>query len=217
MRVVEGIRVCRGPSGLRGLLYESHGWFARTFGRVRADSLEEGLRLWKRPSEAAYFRERDSNPSHRRAVEFLRPRVRGAVLDVGCGLGHLLRDLGGRGTGLDASFANLHLARRFVVPEADLVCADASAGLPFPDGAMDAVVSVEAFTYVADRAPLAREMRRVWNGRSGLVLTHLHRTPAPPARPVTRDDLLAWFPGAEVAEETPETWSVTCAPRGGGS
>lgn len=213
---VEGIRVPPAWEGrpLRGLLYEGHGWFRRTFGSVRAATLEEGLRLWKRPSEAEYFLRRDSDPSHRRAVELARRHLRGRVLDVGCGVGHLLRELGPGAVGLDASFANLYLARRFVAPQAELTCADASAGLPLEDGSVDGVACVEAFTYVRDRERLARDMRRVWNGRSGIVLSHLHRTPAPHAPPVTEAELRSWFPGGRVLEETAETCSLVLEGRG---
>ena len=95
-REVEGVCVF-GDSrhrSLRTLLYQGQGWVRRALGTTRAATLDEGLRLWKRPGEAAYFRDRERNESYRRAVELARRYVKGRALDVGCGTGHLLRDLG---------------------------------------------------------------------------------------------------------------------------
>jgi SAM-dependent methyltransferase len=87
-----------------------------------------------------------------------RPRL----LDVGCGTGHHLKALRARGyraVGIDGSGAMLEEARR-ADPEAPLLLADVTA-LPFPERSFDAALSVEVLRYLADPAPLLREIARV--------------------------------------------------------
>jgi len=218
VRVVEGIEIYRGnaPATLRALLYEGHRAWARWFGPVAVGSLEEGLRRWKRPSEAAYFLGRESNPTQARAVELARRHLSGAVLDVGCGVGHLLRELGPGAVGLDSSFVNLYLARKFVVPAARLVCADVAQGLPFEDRSIDGLICAEAFVYMPGRARLAAELLRVWNRRSGLVLSHLDRKPTAAGTPATPEEILALFPGGRIEPETGTTFTLIVGPAPGG-
>ena len=55
------------------------------------------------------------------------------VLELACGIGQILREVAGHGVavaGIDVVFSKLWLARHFVVPDAPLVCADVTAGLP---------------------------------------------------------------------------------------
>jgi hypothetical protein len=73
--------------------------------------------------------------------------------------------------GIDFSFPLLYLARRFVAPDASYVCADASARLPFRDGAFEAAVCSDTFIYLPDRARTASELLRV--SRGPLLLSHL--------------------------------------------
>lgn len=213
VQVVEGIEVFRGaaPRPLRRLLYEGHRRWKQWLGSTRIPSLEEGLRRFKRPSEAAYFIGREGNPTQARARELAARWLKGRILDLGCGVGHLLRDLGPEAAGLDSSFANLWLARRFVVPKARLLCADLAAGIPLGDGEADGVCCVEAFAYMPGREALAREILRVWNRRSSLVLSHVHRKPAPPGTPASPEELRALFPGARIEEEPAETFTVIVA------
>lgn len=117
---------------------------------------------------AGYDREGDTKPSNayleRPATLSLLPDVGGsAVLDAGCGAGHLaaeLRDRGATVVGLDVSRAMLAYARDRA-PEADFVRADLGRDLPFDDDSFDGVASSLAFHYVADWEPLFQELRRV--------------------------------------------------------
>ena len=77
-----------------------------------------------------------------------------AVLDVGCGRGHVggfVERRGGRYVGMD-----LLVSRRGFT----MVLAD-GADLPFRDGAFDAVFCVDAFEHFPDPVQAAREFRRV--------------------------------------------------------
>jgi SAM-dependent methyltransferase len=122
-----------------------------------------------RTADLDYFRYRFSDLSFLSTAALLTPLSQGPVLDLGCGAGHLARALSqriprGMIVGLDLSFTLLYLARRFVAPSALFVCADASAPLPFRDGAFEAALCADTFNYLPDRAASARELLRVVKG-----------------------------------------------------
>jgi SAM-dependent methyltransferase len=88
------------------------------------------------------------------------------VLDLACGPGHLTRYLARRAgpeqvVGVDRTFALLHVARVVTAPDAEFVCADATAPLPFRDAVFSFVFCSDAFHYLAAKELLARQMRRV--------------------------------------------------------
>jgi SAM-dependent methyltransferase len=129
-----------------------------------------------RTADLDYFRYRFSDLSYISTAALLTPISGGPVLDLGCGAGHLLHALSrkipsGQIVGLDLSFTLLYLARRFLVPDALLVCADASSRLPFRDGAFEAALCADMFNYLPDRELTARELMRV--ARGPLLLSRL--------------------------------------------
>ncbi len=84
-----------------------------------------------------YFAYRWSDPTFLSGLGLLDAHAGGitSAFELGCGAGHLLRELRLRGVrvaGGDVVFAKLWLAKRFVVPDADLACFDG--GSPFPRG-----------------------------------------------------------------------------------
>jgi SAM-dependent methyltransferase len=84
------------------------------------------------------------------------------LLDVGCGTGHHLAELGGRGfevSGVDGSAEMLDHARR-LNPGRDLRVADVEA-LPFADATFDVVLSVEVLRYLPRPRQAIAEMARV--------------------------------------------------------
>ena len=117
---------------------------------------------------AGYDREGDTKPSNayleRPATRSLLPDVDGAaVLDAGCGAGHLARtldDAGAAVVGLDAAAGMLGFARERV-PDAAFVRADLGTGLPFGDDRFDGVASSLALHYVREWGPLFADLRRV--------------------------------------------------------
>ena len=91
------------------------------------------------------------------------------VLDIGCGLGGLVRYLadeaGCRATGLDLTPEFIEIAQAFSVLTGlegmtDFVVGSALA-LPFPNGAFDAAVTFHAAMNIADRETMYREAARV--------------------------------------------------------
>ncbi len=101
-----------------------------------------------------------------------------AILDLGCGGGHLVRELalavgdGGRAVGLDASADQLAAARALCdgLPAAELVEGDATK-MPFADGAFEGLASIQALEYVADVDGALAEIRRVLKpgGKAALI------------------------------------------------
>jgi SAM-dependent methyltransferase len=118
------------------------------------------------------------------------------ALDLGCGRGGALEELGLPGIGVDVSILRLRLAPG-PVAQAD------GARLPFPDGAFDLVLALNVVSSVPDpahRRALMAEAARVL-GPDGAILWYDQRWPNPGNRstsPVTRRDLLELLPGAEL-------------------
>jgi SAM-dependent methyltransferase len=93
------------------------------------------------------------------------------VLDIGCGVGALLRMVAARGArafGLDASEALLDLARRRV-PEADLRLGDMEA-LPYDDDTFDLVCGFNSFFFANDIVAALREAGRVAKPGAAVVI-----------------------------------------------
>ena len=86
------------------------------------------------------------------------------VFELACGAGHFLREFARAAPwvgGGDIVFAKLWLARRYVAPDARLVCFDAAAPWPLRSGAADLVFCHDAFYFLPDKPHVAAEMRRV--------------------------------------------------------
>lgn len=85
-----------------------------------------------------------------------------SVLDVGCGTGALLEELGEGGqrlvTGIDIDFASLSFARQG--SRSRLACADGHS-LPFPPASFDLAVCHFVLLWVDDPLLVLKEMRRV--------------------------------------------------------
>jgi SAM-dependent methyltransferase/uncharacterized protein YbaR (Trm112 family) len=98
----------------------------------------------------------------------------GALLDLGCGVGHLTHYFtstrpGRTVLGADRDFFRLFVAKRYVAPAANFICLPADAALPFPDSALAGIFCCDAFHLFLHRAMSVREMRRVLADR-GLIV-----------------------------------------------
>jgi len=96
----------------------------------------------------------------------------GALLDVGCGSGRLLRAARARWpkarlVGVDPSEGMIAAGRHLTRAELHLAGAEA---IPLPDGSIDLVVSTIAFHHWADPARGLREISRVLRPGGGFVL-----------------------------------------------
>ena len=106
----------------------------------------------------------------RRSVVFdsLEPKPGQAILDIGCGGGHLVKRFGltlgggGRAVGLDISEDQLNNARNLCadVTATELVVGDAT-DLHFPDDSFDAISSIQTLEYITDIELALKEIKRV--------------------------------------------------------
>ncbi|WP_053058099.1 class I SAM-dependent methyltransferase [Rubrobacter aplysinae] len=97
--------------------------------------------------------------------------------ELACGIGHYTRELSRRGieaTAGDVVFAKLWLARRYLVPEAKLVCFDASRRFPVEDGSADLALCQDAFYFLPDKPHVAAELGRIAGDDGTIVIGHSH-------------------------------------------
>lgn len=100
--------------------------------------------------------------------EALGPRPGQAMLDLGCGGGQLTHDMAlavgaaGRAVGLDSSADQIRAAQALCsgLPQAELMIADALA-MPFDDGVLDGMGSIQVLDYIPDVDAALHEARRV--------------------------------------------------------
>ena len=57
------------------------------------------------------------------------------------------------------------MAKHWIAPDADYVCADADAALPFPEGTFEGIVCSDAFHYFEDKSDLIKAV--VERGKAG--------------------------------------------------
>jgi ubiquinone/menaquinone biosynthesis C-methylase UbiE len=126
-----------------------------------------------------YFTYRLGTPRHLVGLSLLEGvRARdGAVLDLGCGLGHFTwvarqRAATMPAVGVDTDFLSLLYAHARVVPDAEFVCADAR-WLPFRSETFSLVLASDVLPYVTHKRTVVGEMERVATRDGTLVLTAL--------------------------------------------
>jgi SAM-dependent methyltransferase len=141
---------------------------------------------------ADYFAFRWSDPTFLSGLALLDAHAGGArsAFELGCGAGHLLRELRRRGVrvaGGDVVFSKLWLARQYVVGDADLVCFDAGSPFPMEDGAWDLALCHDALHYLPDIPHAVGELRRlaptvlVGHAHNAAVGNHSAGAPLEPA------------------------------------
>jgi SAM-dependent methyltransferase len=117
---------------------------------------------------------------YRRFFDLLELAAADHVLDVGCGSGgpalFLARETGCRVTGVDLSEAGIQagqtLARQAGLDDrAHFRRTDVREPLPFPDGALDSIVCMDAMCHLPDRGRLLSEWRRVLRPGGCLLYT----------------------------------------------
>jgi ubiquinone/menaquinone biosynthesis C-methylase UbiE len=107
----------------------------------------------------------------RALLELAAPRAGEALLEVGCGAGHVLQRFGGtRRTGVDLSPNMLGRARQRLKDEAKLMRASADR-LPFGDGSYDIVLCTEVLEHTPDPAAVIAELMRVAGAHGRVVVS----------------------------------------------
>lgn len=166
-------------------LYSAYGDFeAATLAAIRRETfgVDIGQNSWTTVDEYDRF------------VDALRLTPEHHVLEVASGSGgpalHLASRAGCRLTGIDANQLGVDTATRAAAAagfgdRVQFRLADACAGLPFPDGAFDALLCIDAMNHFPDRAAVLREWRRVLRPGRRALLTD----PVVITGPVTNDEL----------------------------
>lgn len=158
---------------------------------------------------ADYFTYRLSDPTYVAGLALIgaywnAPR---SAFELACGIGHYTRELSRRGVEAhagDVVFAKLWLARRYLVPQARLVCFDASRPFPLADASFDLALCQDAFYFLTDKPHVAAELRRI-SGDSGTVLVgHSHNAAVQNysgGDPATAAEHALLFPGADLYDD----------------
>ena len=101
------------------------------------------------------------------------------VVDIGCGVGQLLGLLTHKTNpqnvfGVDYSFINLLLARRFFAsPQSLLICSDIEKGFPFKSDSFDLILSTDSFHYIKNKYLFLKESFRVVKNKGLLAVLHI--------------------------------------------
>lgn len=104
------------------------------------------------------------------------------VVDIGCGVGHLLPILSQKSNsknvfGIDQSFINLFLARTFFSPSTFLICVDVENGLPFVDESLDIVLATDSFHYIKTKRFFLQEVARITKFNGKVAVSHTLNAP----------------------------------------
>lgn len=145
-------------------------------------TLRDATNHLKYGAVADYFAYRWSDPTFLSGLCLLEnhlPTTTGKVFELACGIGHFLREFGLRNieaTGADVVFSKLWLARKFVAPDAKLVCFDANYDFPFADKSFDAAFCHDAFYFLPEKTHVAYELKRTTSG--AILIGHAHNSEA---------------------------------------
>ena len=149
---------------------------AGTGSTTAADAFDYYFRRARRSELYHHFRHRFAQPRHLTslALASLLPRDQRPVLDVACGFGHTLhywtaRHPGRLFLGLDRNFFELYVARRWIAPAAEYVCADADGPLPFRTASIGGAFCADAFHYFLRKVQCVSELSRIV-GEDGAIL-----------------------------------------------
>ena len=172
-----------------------------------SDALTAEERAWQdrvggRLQEQAYARPGTRlvlDGQHARIAALLEATPEARILDLGCGVGHLLawlaRHAPARYDGLDLSPASVRAAR--AVAGVRRVVAGDAGRLPFRDASYDAVVCNGSAHHLPDLAAALREVRRVLRPGGRLVL---HEPVDSPVTGAIRHTLFRWSPWESPAD-----------------
>ena len=149
----------------------------------------------------AYFAFRFGQPHHLVALSLatLIRHPQRLVLDLACGCGHLTRSLvsqaqGHQVIGVDHNFFRLYVARHWIAPQAEYVCCEADAALPFPDGTFSAAFCSDAFHYFVNKTIVIQELKRLTQDDGFIVLVTMRNSNVQHQHACRRCRPRAWQP-----------------------
>jgi SAM-dependent methyltransferase/uncharacterized protein YbaR (Trm112 family) len=144
------------------------------------------------PDVGHYFAQRLTQPRHLAALALAAtvPGNTKPVLDIACGVGHLAHYFNCREDsvpliGLDLNFFQIWIARHFVAPQSQFVCANADDGLPFADDCFSVTFCSDAYHYIKNFRLLLAEIERCAPGRM-VMLTRVGNADVMPNEGVER-------------------------------
>jgi SAM-dependent methyltransferase len=126
-------------------------------------SFRDAMRLLNFGPVANYFAHRWSDPTYLSGLALLSAHAPAdaRVFELACGTGAFLRLLGPAAVGADVVWAKLWLAKRYVAPEATLICFDAAA-FPWPVRAgFDVALCHDALYFLPEKARVVSELKRL--------------------------------------------------------
>ncbi len=171
---------------------------------------------------ATYFAYRWSDPTFVAGLGLLaahRPLDGFDSFELACGAGHYLRELLARGVaacGADVVFAKLWLARRFIAPEAQLICFDAAKPWPIASDAFDLAHVHDALYFLPQKPLVAAELRRITRAAGTIAVSHAHNAAAEnfsAGEPLDRAGYAALFPDAVAYDDRALTSAVLSGTR----
>lgn len=144
------------------------------------------------PAMGHYFIRRFGQPRHLAALAMAATIASASrpVLDIACGIGNLEHYFCCRSdpapvVGMDMNFYHLWIARHWMAPAANYVCANASDGLPFADDSFASTICSDAYHLIRNHAHLLHEVERCAPGRP-VVLTRVGNAAVMPNEGVER-------------------------------
>lgn len=146
-------------------------------------TLRDAMRCLRYGAVADYFAYRWSDPTFLSGLKLLEthlPENAKRVFELCCGIGHYLREFDSRGIaaiGADVVFSKLWLARKFVAPNAKLICFDANFDFPFADKKFDAAFCHDAFYFLPEKRKVADELKRTTKNKA-ILIGHAHNANA---------------------------------------
>ena len=104
-------------------------------------------------------------------LNLLSPRANEAILEVGCGAGHVLQRVSsGRLYGIDISSKMISLAKRRLMNGAELKKCDAGE-IDYPNNFFDKIICTEVLEHTLDPLTVLREIKRVAKTGATVVLS----------------------------------------------
>jgi uncharacterized protein YbaR (Trm112 family)/ubiquinone/menaquinone biosynthesis C-methylase UbiE len=100
------------------------------------------------------------------------------LLDIACGQGHLLHFLTQKNTGrmsigIDRNFFQLVLAKRYIAPEGQYICAEADEKLPFRKDTFAGIICSDAFHYFPHKISCIQNLKEIMQDNGTIILNRV--------------------------------------------